>query len=84
MNRLSIPYGKIPDVAQLGRLIRQVRKEQGLTQEELSALVGVGSRLIGEIERGKTTAEVGKVFKMLSGLGLAVSVHPRSIKELRE
>lgn len=84
MDDLLIPFGKISGAAQLGRLIRQVRKEQGLTQEELSALVGVGPRLIGEIERGKVTAEVGKVFKLLSGLGLAVSVHPRSIKELRE
>jgi y4mF family transcriptional regulator len=84
MNRSIISYGNIHDTAQLGRLIRQVRKEQGLTQEELSALVGVGPRLIGEIERGKVTAEVGKVFQLLSGLGLAVSVQPRSIEGLRE
>lgn len=84
MNSSATLYGKIPDTIGLGRLIRQVRREQGLTQEELSALVGIGPRLIGEIERGKATAEVGKVFQLLSGLGLTVAVHPRSINDVRE
>ena len=84
MSGQSIPYGKISGAVQLGRLIRQVRKEQGFTQQELSALVGVGPRLIGEVERGKNSAEIGKVFRLLSGLGLAVSVHPRTINDVRE
>lgn len=84
MNRSTTLYGKISNMTELGRLIRQVRKEQGFTQEELSVLIGVGPRLIGEIERGKATAEVGKVFQLLSGLGLTVAVHPRSINDLRE
>ena len=84
MNKSIIPFGTISDLAHLGALIRKVRKKQGLTQEELSALVGVGPRLIGEIERGKATAEIGKVLRLLSGLGLTVSVHPRTINDVRE
>jgi len=84
MKDKNLLYGKIENLSQLGSLIRQVRKAQGITQEELSALIGVGPRLIGEIERGKPTAEIGKVFQLLSGLGLTVSIHPRTSRDWRE
>jgi y4mF family transcriptional regulator len=84
MNESIVPYGKISDPAQLGSIIRQVRKAQGITQEDLSAQAGVGPRLIGEIERGKTTAEIGKVFQLLASLGLVVSIQPRTSKDWRE
>jgi y4mF family transcriptional regulator len=84
MNEAKIPYGKISDLAELGALIRQVRKAQGITQEDLSALAGVGPRLIGEIERGKPTAEIGKVFQLLASLGLTISIQPRTLKDWRE
>ncbi len=84
MNADNLPYGRIFDPRQLGSLIRQVRKAQGITQEDLSALAGVGPRLIGEIERGKPTAEIGKVFQLLASLGLTISVQPRTSKDWRE
>lgn len=84
MTNKSIPSGNISTPAQLGTLLRQVRKRQGITQEDLSALVGVGPRLIGEIERGKPTAEIGKVFQLLAGLGLTISIAPRTTRDHRE
>lgn len=84
MNNKSIPNGNILTPAQLGTLIRQVRKEQEITQEDLSSLVGVGPRLIGEIERGKPTAEIGKVFQLLAGLGLVISIQTRTTRDHRE
>jgi y4mF family transcriptional regulator len=84
MSSNKFPYGRIFDPRQLGSLIRQVRKAQGITQEDLSALAGVGPRLIGEIERGKPTAEIGKVFQLLAILGLAISIQPRTSKDWRE
>jgi y4mF family transcriptional regulator len=84
MNNKSIPNGNISNPGQLGTLIRQVRKGQGITQEDLSSIVGVGPRLIGEIERGKPTAEIGKVFQLLAGLGLVISIQPRTTRDHRE
>jgi y4mF family transcriptional regulator len=84
MDDRTFPYGKISDPRQLGALLRQVRKAQGITQEDLSALAGVGPRLIGEIERGKPTAEIGKVFQLLASLGLDLTIQPRSTRDLRE
>jgi y4mF family transcriptional regulator len=84
MDTKTIPNGNISNPEQLGILIRQVRKKQGITQEDLSSLVGVGPRLIGEIERGKPTAEIGKVFQLLAGLGLVISIAPRTTRDHRE
>lgn len=84
MSKQKFPYGKISDLEHLGSLIRQVRKAQGITQEELSALAGVGPRLIGEIERGKPTAEIGKVFQLLGSLGLDLVIQPHTTRDLRE
>ena len=84
MDNKTILNGNISNPEQLGTLIRQVRKKQGITQEDLSSLVGVGPRLIGEIERGKPTAEIGKVFQLLAGLGLVISIAPRTTRDHRE
>jgi HTH-type transcriptional regulator / antitoxin HipB len=81
MNVKLIPYGKISNTTQLGALLRQTRKKQGISQEDLSALAGIGTRLIGEIERGKATAEVGKVLHLLASLGLEVIVQPRTTRD---
>jgi len=84
MTEKNLPYGKISNPTQLGALVRSVRKSQGITQEDLSALAGLGPRLIGEIERGKQTAEIGKVFQLLASLGLDLVVQPRTTRNLRE
>jgi y4mF family transcriptional regulator len=84
MNDKNILYGKVSDPGQLGSLIRQVRKAQGITQEDLSEMARVGPRLIGEIERGKPTAEIGKVFQLMTSLGLVISIQPRTSKDWRE
>ena len=84
MKHDSLPYRIISDPIQLGFLVRQVRKAQGITQEDLSDLAGVGPRLIGEIERGKVTAEIGKIFKLLGSLGLNISIQPRTSRNWRE
>ncbi len=61
----------------LGSLIRHKRKADGLTITDTASLCGVGYRFLSELENGKDTAEIGKVLKVLSGLGLDVSVSDR-------
>jgi len=61
---------KIDCLADLGKAVRAKRKADGLTQADAAALCNVGTRFFSEVERGKTTAEIGKVFKILQGLGL--------------
>ena len=54
----------------LGTLLRNKRKEQHLTQGQVSTYCGVSVRFISEVERGKETAEIGKVLLLLRTLGI--------------
>lgn len=70
-------YGVVQDVEALGRVARAHRKNRHLTLETVSGLGNLSPRFLSEFERGKETAEIGKVLKALSTLGLEVIVQPR-------
>ncbi len=61
----------------LGRAMRSHRVENGLTQKQLAAAVGVSTKWISETENGKPTAEVGKIMDVLGHLGYALVVERR-------
>lgn len=67
----------VTSIADLGSYIRQERRRQRLTQNELAGLSGVGLTFISQLENGKATAEVGKVFNVLSVLGSDLIVERR-------
>ena len=46
---------------ELSLTIKQLRKEYGLTQEDLAFKSGVGLRFVREMEQGKTTLRMDKV-----------------------
>jgi HTH-type transcriptional regulator/antitoxin HipB len=77
MTDTLLPYGIVTSPVALGQLVRQRRKGDRLTQAEVAALCGVGTRFLSELERGKATAELGKTLRVLRGLGLELSVTPR-------
>ncbi len=61
-------------IVKLGRIVRQTRKEQGLTQEQLAATTGVGIRFIRELEQGKESCQIGKALTVVSMLGIDVTI----------
>lgn len=63
---------KINSTTQLGAIAKVVRKNQDLSQELFAATAGFGERFIREVEKGKSTAEIGRVFRQLSELGINV------------
>lgn len=73
----DIDYGRIETVEDLGRLARAHRKSKRLTLETVSGLGNFSPRFLSEFERGKETAEIGKVLKALRILGLEIIVQPR-------
>jgi len=60
--------------AEIGDIVRTVRKEQNLRQDELAGASGVGLRFIVDLEAGKPTAQIGKVLQVLQALGCAVKI----------
>jgi transcriptional regulator with XRE-family HTH domain len=77
MTEEDITYGAVRTVEELGRLARAHRKHRHLTLETVSGLGNMSTRFLSEFERGKETAEIGKVLKALRTLGLEVIIQPR-------
>jgi HTH-type transcriptional regulator/antitoxin HipB len=68
---------RLSDPAQLGVVLRQRRKELGLTQIDAAALSNVSPRLLGELERGRASVGLGLVLRVAATLGLDLSLVPR-------
>jgi HTH-type transcriptional regulator / antitoxin HipB len=62
----------------LGNALRARRRELGLAQEEISSVIGVNRRVIGELERGKGTVQLQIAMEAARVLGLDIELAPRS------
>lgn len=70
----------INNISTLGAFIRHERLCQSLTLESLSRKADVGVRFLSELERGKPTAQVGKIFTVLEALKIEVVLQKKSVK----
>ena len=61
-------------VAELGKILRAVRKESGLTQRDAAALCNVSLPFLNGLEQGKPTAQIGKVLSVCNRFGIDVSL----------
>jgi HTH-type transcriptional regulator/antitoxin HipB len=61
---------------QIGTLIRETRKNLGVTQKDLALTSGTGIRFIIDLEKGKDTCEIGKALKVLNTLGIKITLTP--------
>lgn len=65
-------------MTQLARYVKDMRKQFGLTQVDLSQKSGVGLRFVRELEQGKTTLRLDKVNQVLALFGAEMS--PKKIE----
>jgi y4mF family transcriptional regulator len=68
----------IRTTADVGKVIRNRRKQDRLTLADAAALCGVGYRFLSDLENGKPTAELGKTLQVLACLGLNVQIGPKA------
>lgn len=73
----DVQYGAVSSVSELGNLVRAHRKHRKFTLEKISGLGNVSTRFLSEFERGKETAEIGKILQALRTLGLELVIQPR-------
>lgn len=59
--------------ADIGQLIREHRRQQGLDQAELAQRIHVSRQWVVEVEKGKPRAEIGLILRALNALGLYLS-----------
>lgn len=64
----------------LSTFLKEQRKQNSLTQEELAIKSGVGLRLIREIEQGKVTMRMDKVNQILALFGAELTVNFKEYK----
>ena len=62
-------------IEKLGKMIKKVRKEHRLTQEQLAATTGVGVRFIRELEQGKESCHIGKALTVVAMLGIDIEAN---------
>lgn len=55
-------------------ILREARKEAGLTQSELAERIGADKAYISKIEHGRTIPTVSSFYRIISALGMQVEI----------
>jgi HTH-type transcriptional regulator / antitoxin HipB len=77
-----LPYGNVwrsylrYTPQHIATLIRETRKNLGVTQKDLALTSGTGIRFIIDLEKGKDTCEIGKALRVLNTLGIKITLIP--------
>ena len=75
---MTFDMTKLKTVAEIGQRVRQIRKEQGVSQETLAGLAGTGPRYVSELERGKETIRLKELTKLLDAMGAGIYIMTES------
>ena len=57
---------------ELGRRIQRIRKQKGLTQEQLAEKIRVSTTFIGYVETGLRVPNLKMIYKIARALGIKV------------
>jgi len=68
---------RILDTRELGKAIRDRRRELGYTQAFLASYAGVSASFLSELENGKDTIQLGKMMEVLGLLGMDICLSRR-------
>ena len=64
-----------------GRIIRELREQQGLTQEVLSGLAAISRSHLADIETGHTNANVETLWRISEALGMKLGNLIRMVEQ---
>lgn len=60
--------------AEVGKIIAAARQHRKLSQAQLARALGATQTWVSEIEQGKETAQIGKILRALSYLGVRLRI----------
>ena len=63
---------KVRDQYALGQIIQQSRMQQGFSQRELAAMLGISQKWIWEMEQGKPGILMDRLFSILEKTGVTL------------
>ncbi len=64
---------KNPHVVAFGKRVRELRKEKGISQENLALMSGIDRSYMGKIERGEFNITLIKIFLISDALEVHVT-----------
>jgi HTH-type transcriptional regulator/antitoxin HipB len=74
---MGLPTMRLRTARDIGALLRERRRQLGLTQTALAERVGVSRLWVSEMEQGKARAELGLVLRALEAVGVRLLVDER-------
>lgn len=73
MAKPSPSHSGLPELMSLGRTIRELRLEAGLSQEAFADEVGIDRSYVGGIERGEHNVALINLVKIASALNITLA-----------
>lgn len=71
MDEITYPY-RIRRVNYIGKAVKEIRKKKKMTQGNLADITGLSVKFISDVERGKETLQMDKVFDLARALGILI------------
>jgi len=68
----------------LGVVLRELRKQKGLTQAALGARVGLDQKRVSLIENGNPNVRVDSLFRLFSALEVGMVLEPKILDDAAE
>ncbi|WP_313456540.1 transcriptional regulator [Stenotrophomonas sp.] len=65
---------KVKTPEDIGEIIRKVRKNQGIRQDDLAGYIDSSHVFMRDAERGKPSVQLGRVMRALDELGIKVTL----------
>jgi transcriptional regulator with XRE-family HTH domain len=65
----------LSEAQRMDPIVRAVRKAQQLRQDDTAMTLSVSENFLGKVERGNVSVQWGKVFQVLEGLGIEVTLN---------
>jgi y4mF family transcriptional regulator len=59
---------------EIGKVVRAIRKQSGLSQQGLAQLAGVGKTVVFDLEKGKETVQLDTLLKILDVLNIKIKL----------
>lgn len=63
------------DADRLGTMIRFHRKKNGLSQEQLAELAGLGKTVVFDIEKGKLSVQLNTLLRVIKVLNIQIEFY---------
>jgi HTH-type transcriptional regulator / antitoxin HipB len=74
MNKVDFKNNiEVNSSAKLGLVIKETRQKLGLKQQDVAFVAHVGVRFMSDLENGKPTCQIEKIFQVAHSLGIKIN-----------